>query len=86
MIVDNIECRGEFVVEQAEYCHYETTTRSICPPPPNIILSETNVTAGDGSDYCHCVFELGKTVCRSCKYISIDTIRCLKPSSIVFVM
>ena len=61
--LDNIECRGEFVLEQASYCHYEIESRERCGPTPNLILTQTNLTEGNGTTYCHCVYRLGKTIC-----------------------
>ena len=62
-ISDNIECRGEFILEQASYCHYQEETRNHCGPSPNLILAETNLTEGNGSTFCRCVYRLGKTIC-----------------------
>ena len=60
----NLQCRGLFVIEQSRFCHYEVDNRGMCPPSPNLINENTNLTEGDGSEFCHCVFRGGNKVCR----------------------
>ena len=68
---DNIECEGEGIVEQAEFCHYRQRER--CGPPAILLLERTNISAApylpDGSPgvgesgLCSCGFTEGQRTC-----------------------
>uniref|UniRef100_A0A1X7UV59 Voltage-gated hydrogen channel 1 n=1 Tax=Amphimedon queenslandica TaxID=400682 RepID=A0A1X7UV59_AMPQE len=47
---------------QVHYCHY-IEDPDYCGPTPDLILDGANLTEGNGSTYCHCVYRLGKTIC-----------------------
>jgi hypothetical protein len=64
----NIDCEGEGIVEQAEFCHY--SRRNKCGPPAILLLEGLNITAarGDGlggeeGELCSCEFSGGQRVC-----------------------
>lgn len=63
----NIECEGEGVVEQAEFCHY--SDRDKCGPPAVLLLENANISSAVGSPglgadgLCSCDFSGGKRIC-----------------------
>ena len=69
----NIECEGEGIVEQAEFCHYSNRFREKCGPPAILILENINISASpdlpDGrpgvgeSALCDCDFSRGRRTC-----------------------
>ena len=70
---DNIDCEGEGIVEQAEFCHYSPLFRDMCGPPAIVLLEGVNISApptrADGSDglgdegICTCQFSNGQRTC-----------------------
>jgi len=60
--IDNIECEGEDLEEQAEMCHYSREFRYECAAPAGVIPINRN-----GSHLCTCKFRGGRRVCRDCK-------------------
>ena len=66
----NIQCEGEGLVEQAEFCHYRHRDR--CGPPAILLLEQTNISASPSepdspgvgeSGLCSCGFKEGQRVC-----------------------
>jgi len=63
----NIVCRGANLLDQAESCHFERSSRDECGPPARVILEGNNISAspgGAGEDgFCECGFRGGALVC-----------------------
>ena len=69
----NIDCEGEGIVEQAEFCHYSSRYREKCGPPAILLLERINISAApdlpDGSPgvgengLCSCEFQRGRRTC-----------------------
>ena len=61
VLLDNIKCEGEDLMDEAEQCHYSQDFRDSCAAP------ETAVPINNESDIlCTCKFRNGKTVCADC--------------------
>ena len=78
--VENLPCQGEFLDEQAHFCHYDVEERPHCPPSPILLNNGTNLTVGDGSDFCSCLFRGGKRICLTreiLRNIVVTTITCI---------
>ena len=60
----NKECsESSNLIEQANFCHYNTKFRSQCPPSPTILNFGENLTSGNGKDYCVCAYRAAKYTC-----------------------
>lgn len=69
----NIDCEGEGIVEQAEFCHYSGRYRRRCGPPAALLLERINISAapplpnGDPglgmNGLCRCHFRDGRRTC-----------------------
>ena len=69
----NIDCEGEGIVEQAEFCHYSSLYRDKCGPPAALLLEGINISTPpplpDGSPgvgengLCNCEFSKGRRTC-----------------------
>ena len=59
-----IECSGANLVEQAENCHFQRSTREMCRPPAILILQGFNISGGNGEEeICECAYRGGRYVC-----------------------
>ena len=62
----NIDCEGEGIVEQAEFCHY--FMRHKCGPPAILLLERINISEARGEmlgndGLCECGFSGGQRIC-----------------------
>ena len=58
-----IECSGANLIEQAENCHFQRSTRDMCGPPAILILQGFNISEGNGEEICECAYRGGRYVC-----------------------
>ena len=69
----NIDCEGEGIVEQAEFCHYSSEYREECGPPAQLLLEGINISAARSPNenttglgnfgLCSCQFDGGRRTC-----------------------
>jgi len=59
-VIENVECEGEELLEQAKMCHYDN--EHSCAAPINV----TSIS-NDSNHLCTCKFQGGKKVCCDCK-------------------
>ena len=65
-----IECSGANLVEQAENCHFQRSTREMCGAPAILILQGFNISEGDGhTGICECAYRGGRYVCTTGEWV-----------------
>ena len=72
IIIDNIRCDGDNLLDEAEWCHYSSDFRNECAAPiydptddehPEVVPIRNNTPAV----ICTCKFSGGERVCANCE-------------------
>ena len=68
LLLDNIRCEGENLLEQAEVCHYSRDFRDECSAPLSEDLDEEIIPIMNITPpvVCSCKFRNGQRVCADC--------------------
>jgi len=72
VLLDNIECEGDDLLEQAERCHYSRDFRAGCAAPvplpkhPDFLPEVVSINNNTPAVLCTCKFRDGKRVCVNC--------------------
>ena len=70
LLLDNLKCEGETLLEQKENCHYQKFEE--CGPTARLIQQHRNISSSPGEGVgkdglCTCKFRGGKRVCDDSK-------------------
>ena len=67
IMIDNIQCDGEDLLDQAERCHYSSDFRHDCAAPISDEYPIVPITNDTPAIICTCKFRDGQRVCADCK-------------------